>query len=221
MCYDCEDYYSIGDSYKYKTVFPCNSCKPIFEISDVISFNQKIVSIRNAGENNNLSCTLTFDMEFFYQANPVEIEDRLVTAFHDLIVLDKRVFGLINQIVKEMFNDDYSMPKSYWDTSKYVQANYQKELSFNVDDKLVSYRPPELDTFPGLKALVKYPGKSDNLSGFQLTLERAIINLNDKEKWTREQIADWLETLDVDITFKTKETDEQPRSKGRRTPYNY
>lgn len=29
-----------------------------------------------------------------------------------------------------------------------------------------------------------------------------IIHLNDEHHWTREQIADWLETLDIDLEFK-------------------
>lgn len=33
------------------------------------------------------------------------------------------------------------------------------------------------------------------------TLARRIIHLNDQHKWTREQIADWLDTLDIDITL--------------------
>lgn len=29
-----------------------------------------------------------------------------------------------------------------------------------------------------------------------------VIHLNDDHDWTRERIADWLETLDIDMTFK-------------------
>ena len=36
-------------------------------------------------------------------------------------------------------------------------------------------------------------------------LQDTIIHLNDEHKWTREAIADWLETLDYDLTFKTPE----------------
>ena len=32
-----------------------------------------------------------------------------------------------------------------------------------------------------------------------------IMHLNDNHKWTRERIADWLETLDIDTTMKTEE----------------
>lgn len=61
-----------------------------------------------------------------------------------------------------------------------------------------------VDVLPGVKEIVKNP-----VTGTKATLERVIINLNDQQKWTREQIADWLETLDIDISFKVKVEDEQ------------
>lgn len=53
---------------------------------------------------------------------------------------------------------------------------------------------------PGLEEKVRHP-----LLGNYTTVERCIVNLNDSFKWSREQIADWLETLDVDLTFKVKQ----------------
>lgn len=38
--------------------------------------------------------------------------------------------------------------------------------------------------------------------GQTVTLRNLIIHLNDDHKWSRERIADWLETLDVDLTLK-------------------
>lgn len=32
-------------------------------------------------------------------------------------------------------------------------------------------------------------------------LSTVILHLNDTERWSREQIADWLETLDLDLSF--------------------
>lgn len=37
-------------------------------------------------------------------------------------------------------------------------------------------------------------------------LEAVIIHLNDTHKWSREQIADWLDTLDVDLAFPVPDT---------------
>lgn len=39
-----------------------------------------------------------------------------------------------------------------------------------------------------------------------------IMHLNDDHRWTREQIADWLETLDVDLSFPTESTPPPPFS---------
>lgn len=57
---------------------------------------------------------------------------------------------------------------------------------------------------PALDEMVKHP-----VTGQTAALRDVIINLNDISKWTREAIADWLETLDIDISFKTKENNEQ------------
>jgi hypothetical protein len=53
---------------------------------------------------------------------------------------------------------------------------------------------------PGVNEKVKHP-----VRGIEYKLSDCIMNLNDEYRWTREQIADWVETLDVDTTFKTVE----------------
>lgn len=40
-------------------------------------------------------------------------------------------------------------------------------------------------------------------------LRQLVMHINDEHKWTREQIADWLETLDVDLAFKIKENEDE------------
>jgi hypothetical protein len=73
------------------------------------------------------------------------------------------------------------------------------------DDPLLSYpneiqhyaKDPRVDKLPGLREIVRNPATNE-----PMMLERAIINLNDIQKWTREAIADWLETLDIDISFR-------------------
>lgn len=42
-----------------------------------------------------------------------------------------------------------------------------------------------------------------------------IIHLNDKARWTREQIADWLETLDQDLQFTLPEIPENTEGESR------
>lgn len=52
------------------------------------------------------------------------------------------------------------------------------------------------NSLPGVNEVVRHP-----VTGNRRTLARTIINLNDEHRWTREQIADWIETLDINITF--------------------
>lgn len=52
---------------------------------------------------------------------------------------------------------------------------------------------------PGVKQRVKHP-----ISGAYDTLMQVVISLNDTAKWTREQIADWIETLDDVPVFTVK-----------------
>lgn len=49
---------------------------------------------------------------------------------------------------------------------------------------------------PNVRANVLHP-----LNGVQMPLNEIVVNLNDTHRWTRERIADWLETLDVDLRF--------------------
>lgn len=56
--------------------------------------------------------------------------------------------------------------------------------------------PVDVGKLPGVREDVKHP-----ISGRQEMLWNVIVDLNDKRGWSRERIADWLETLDVDISF--------------------
>jgi hypothetical protein len=50
---------------------------------------------------------------------------------------------------------------------------------------------------PGVDQMVKHP-----LTGEENVLYYIIIDLNDGQKWSRDQIADWIESLDTDVRFK-------------------
>jgi hypothetical protein len=58
---------------------------------------------------------------------------------------------------------------------------------------------------PGIKEQVKHPVALHE--AVEYTLHEVIISLNDSYKWTREEIADWLETLDINITFPVEYTE--------------
>lgn len=73
---------------------------------------------------------------------------------------------------------------------------------------LAKYKEVKADG-PDRVALRKLPGLWEDVvhpvTKHTDKLQHVIINLNDKQRWTREQIADWLETLDIDLRFKTGE----------------
>lgn len=53
---------------------------------------------------------------------------------------------------------------------------------------------------PGLKESVQCPGCFPRYISF--SVKTIIFCLNDNHHWTREDIADWLDTLPVDLTIK-------------------
>jgi hypothetical protein len=54
---------------------------------------------------------------------------------------------------------------------------------------------------PDMESVVPYPCPCGGEDGEPTTVRNAIIHLNDAEKWTRERIADWLDTLDLNLRF--------------------
>lgn len=81
---------------------------------------------------------------------------------------------------------------THWQTHKIKK----QPLDFSSEDSRV-------EELPGLNEEVKHPE-----TGKTMTLKSAIIMLNDSSKWTREQIADWLDTLDVDLQFKVRKNEQ-------------
>jgi hypothetical protein len=86
-------------------------------------------------------------------------------------------------------------------------------------------RDPRVDQLPGIHETVKHPvydsdrkrmtdSSGDLIDFMDWSLEMVIIDLNDNHDWTREQVADWLETLDIDIRFRGEDSDEHSRPQG-------
>lgn len=75
----------------------------------------------------------------------------------------------------------------------YVSPNFQKtEYLAQATQK----PPTDVAKLPGVEEEVKHP-----ITDRQKPLWNVIVDLNDRHGWSREQIADWLETLDIDISF--------------------
>lgn len=60
-------------------------------------------------------------------------------------------------------------------------------------------------SLPGVNQAANYPCGCH--ADFTEPIFDIIIHLNDDVQWSREQIADWLETLDIDLSFQTEGVD--------------
>lgn len=85
--------------------------------------------------------------------------------------------------------------------------NYKDKLQNLIpnDDALLPFvglyfevNPESLaNDLPGIQEVVEHP-----INKKRMSLRSAIINLNDNHRWTREKIADWIETLENQSRFK-------------------
>lgn len=105
------------------------------------------------------------------------------------------------------FNPQYSKGGWFGPTGSFPEPPSGKAIK-----KKVAVNTADVSLLPGIKERVTHPRpfpddviidcKSFPQGG---TIRDVIIHLNDIHRWTREQIADWLETLDVDLRFKSGE----------------
>jgi len=90
------------------------------------------------------------------------------------------------------------------------KASYVNEAYVGVTKNYFSPEPGIGDTvetimstlFPVLNSYIRCPVKECEFKHSKASLKNVIIGLNDRHKWTREQIADWLESLDLNLEVK-------------------
>lgn len=186
--------YSIGPEYTQQPLdlglTPPVQPNPTVEVYENFQMDTLDVRLYLPHYNMKFGCRITRD---FIMMTPLNaLYSKLCELFDDAIKIDPRVRATLRQMVLgEPFSNTAASGVSYT-TDPYYGAT-----------KTQIGRSPEIDLFPGIKEKVKYPAKF--YEGLTVTLEDAIVKLNDMDGWSREQIADWLETLDIDIRFKTKD----------------
>jgi hypothetical protein len=104
----------------------------------------------------------------------------------------------------------YHVSTTYSGGSSYVPKKYGVTPAAHYYKG--SVQQPELDysdsgdvleqALPGLAKYVITPCECEG----RYPVKDAIIHLNDRHRWTRDQIADWLETLDVNLAFQSTST---------------
>lgn len=66
------------------------------------------------------------------------------------------------------------------------------------------------EAIPGFAdARAECPCSCYSLAPTKSTLANCIVHLNDSHEWTRERIADWLDTLDLDLSFQTDKKEKE------------
>jgi hypothetical protein len=126
-----------------------------------------------------------------YGSKPIEIEVSASAPF--LLDADGKFIRLLDS--NPSASTDYALqPKPKYKPSPSVNMP-QHHFGSEIADRLAQ-------VLPGINALVKHP-----VTGDHERVRSIIVNLNDGHRWSRERIADWLDTLDTDLRFPTpKET---------------
>lgn len=87
----------------------------------------------------------------------------------------------------------------------YIESDYHYS-SGGTSHRSLAYEL--IRAIPGTRAMVQVPCNCGVYAGNEISVQTAIMHLNDTCKWSREEIADWLETLDVDLTIPIVNGDE-------------
>jgi len=145
-------------------------------------------------------------------SSPYEFYDAMRYYMKDMEYNGKSLFGNpkpkpyspipwetpVNKYGYLLIGDSISGSPIYWEQAdKIVESANMKPIKKSGSSSDFVH---QIDLLPGLNARVKHPVTKE-----EAPIKDIIINLNDYHKWTREAIADWLETLDVDLRFKSKD----------------
>lgn len=154
---------------------------------------------------------------------PVEGGDYIIHEY-------KKVYGSLFNVGLNKIADYYE-DNDDWKFQLKTKAKFHDGGIVGGESKYLTYKTAAghssiaqiANTLPGVMEEVPHPAKlspeercqwegdpeSDFLTKHKVRIKTLIMHLNDSHKWTREQIADWLETLDVDLSFKTKENEDE------------
>ena len=136
---------------------------------------------------------IKFYLEFTYKHDATIIGALFSTMFEGYVPAS----NVINQ--KDPWGNNYSI-QTHNQAAAYASSAdyYPNTTGFSTGQKLAR----KAKSLPGVDTLVKHPVVGDEGS-----LYYVIMDLNDHYKWTRNQIADWIETLDIDTTFQMEYTE--------------
>lgn len=139
--------------------------------------------------------------ELLYNAHPTLIYQELMKMPAELY---SKYPGFlewwIKILTKELNMTVHHVPVDYkpkFDSGGLIAGPYNPAAAVSAGPPM----PEGISSLPGLNEIVQLPC---NKHDWTATLDRAIMHLNDVDRWTREQIADWLDSLDIDLRFGEK-----------------
>lgn len=113
----------------------------------------------------------------------------------------KEKYGSLSLLTGVPFSTKLHTPgKSFYEYPSYDKIDADCEIDEPFYSSVEQEKLQSL--VPGLADVTRCPVKG---CSSETSLWYIIQHLNDAHKWTRERIADWLETLDSDITFQIGE----------------
>lgn len=148
--------------------------------------------------------------------------------FGDLYRYLNKILSMNNDDWHEIIPNSYILDRLVQVAKETAEKNHDSLFSTSIDNFLdygdsminvIQENPYEGNSqivnkaFPVLQKMVAHPILREEQKMLahpilreeplvRMPLQTVIISLNDQYKWSREQIADWLETLDVDIQIK-------------------
>jgi hypothetical protein len=152
-----------------------------------------------------------FHLKFALPVSPKKLWNEKATPIDFSIDMTSSSYEYLSNIkfIDQVINNWNESHDVNW--SNYLDevdlAGYQYKSQYKHQNELDDSGALMQKICPGLRELAKAPcGCSGNYNG--TTISRIIMHLNDEvvhngvnKEWTREEIADWLESLDVDLSL--------------------
>lgn len=129
-------------------------------------------------------------IDYFHEFGNQFVKEQQIRVIHELHQKFPDQGAQWEMLRVQWFGENEALTKQGADSWVGKKPNLAAVQNGNRDNRV--------DYLPGIKEKVTHPE-----TGGRDTLERVIISLNDQHGWSRERVADWLETLDVDITFRS------------------
>lgn len=165
-------------------------------IQDSIEF---LIKYYDAEAGNISGVTVTVNNNALYGASTEQIMDAVANIAAGYVHDFKFYDALMNYFKgAKLFGteQEHVYSASAPPAQEFLKASMNKPLHKSI---AAGPNMQDVNNLPGVTKEVKHPTTGD----FCL-IKDIIINLNDVQMWTREEIADWLETLDVDLRFKSE-----------------